>query len=72
MDPAATSQLTNITEMIGIHNDGFLDLRELINIIRPIRVKGPVKGPLRCIKRYTEAPRRRGCILGHQRPTLQR
>ncbi|MEW6350810.1 MAG: alanine racemase [Thermodesulfobacteriota bacterium] len=56
MDPATTCELTNITEMIGIHNDGFLDLGELVRIVEPIRVKGTARGPLSGICIDTRKP----------------
>ena len=47
---------SNSVEKHGIENRGFLDLREVIKIIDPIRVKGPAEGPLSGVAIDTRKP----------------
>jgi alanine racemase len=47
---------SNHVEKHGIENTGFLDLRRLIEVLRPIRVEGPTTGPLSGISIDTRKP----------------
>ena len=46
----------NLVEKHGIENVGFLDLSQLIEIIKPLRVKGPAKGSLSGVSIDTRKP----------------
>lgn len=46
----------NLLEKQGIENVGFLDLSQLIEIIFPLKVKGPVNGPLSGVSIDTRKP----------------
>lgn len=47
---------SNSVEKQGIENRGFLDLRQVIEIVNPIRVKGPAEGPLSGVAIDTRKP----------------
>jgi Alr-MurF fusion protein len=47
---------STLVEKHGIRNDGFLDLRQLIEVLGPVRVKGPETGALSGISIDTRKP----------------
>jgi Alr-MurF fusion protein len=48
--------LPNAVEMNGIHNRGFIDLSEAIEIVGPTRIKGPGNGPISGVSIDTRKP----------------
>ncbi|MBI5250713.1 MAG: hypothetical protein HY912_14580, partial [Desulfomonile tiedjei] len=55
-DPILSCARSNNVEKHGIENVGFLDLTEVLEIIRPIRVQGPTSGPISGISIDTRKP----------------
>ncbi|MFZ5867951.1 MAG: alanine racemase [Thermodesulfobacteriota bacterium] len=51
-----TSPSSSTAENHGIDNAGFLDLHEVIDILRPLRVTGPAKGPVSGVSIDTRKP----------------
>jgi alanine racemase len=47
---------SNSVEKQGIENLGFLDLSRVIDIVKPVRVKGPARGPLSGVAIDTRKP----------------
>lgn len=56
VDPVSTCARSNSVEKQGIANTDFLDLSELIGILKPIRVQGPLSGPISGISIDTRKP----------------
>lgn len=56
LEPMPTRVRSNSVEKNGIENIGFLDLSQVIDIIKPTRVKGPIQGALSGVSIDTRKP----------------
>ncbi len=55
-DFASSRTKSTSVEKQGIENVGFLDLREVVEVVRPLRVQGPACGPLSGVAIDTRKP----------------
>jgi Alr-MurF fusion protein len=54
--PVSNHTTSNSVEKHGIENTGFLDLSEVVNVVAPLRVQGPARGPLSGVAIDTRKP----------------